>query len=166
MDTILNFINNSPVVIQGAAGSALFWVILVIGQRIFNIIGTKFSLVNAKYKEETFYREYIQIKLFRGERRHEVISMCTYQALSYLLRGFVFLGLGFIMSDFIPLSNSIGGVGFLFYLFRSLGWMKPFYVGEEQSEMERWNRIKVIEQELFGSVDADTQEKIEELTNS
>jgi len=166
MDAILNFINHSHVVIQGAMGSAIFWLILIIGQHLFNVIGAKLSFVNAKYKEETLYREYMQIKLSRGEQRHEIISMCTYQALSYLLRGFVFLGLGFIMSDLIPLSHSIGGLGFLFYLFRSLGWLKPFYVGEEKPELERWSRIKVIEQELFGFVHDDTLVKIGELTNS
>ncbi len=166
MDAIFNFITGSHVVIQGAFGSALFWVILVAGQYIFSFLGAKVSFVNTAYKEEALYREYIQKKLSRGEKSHEMISMCTYQALSYLFRGFAFLGLGFIMSDFIPLSNSIGGLGFLFYLFRALGWLKPFHIGSPEPELKLWSRIQEIEQELFGSVKTDTKEKLDELSDS
>ncbi|NKW89661.1 hypothetical protein HGG65_08550, partial [Alteromonadaceae bacterium A_SAG4] len=166
MDAIFKLITDSHVIIQGALGSALFWLILVIGQYLFSFIGTKITFANAAYKKETLYREYMQRKLTKGDMRHEIISMSMYQALSYLLRGFVFLGLGFIMSEFIPLSNSIGGLGFLFYLFRALGWLKPFYVGARETDLELWKRIEEIEQELFGSVNDDTKDKLNELANS
>lgn len=164
MDVIFNYIDNSHVVIQGALGSAFFWLILVFGQRLFNLIGSKISFLSAEYKTEYLYIEYIQKKLFRGSNSHEMISVCTYQALSYLLRGLVFLGLGFILSNLIPLSSSIGGIGFLFYLFRALGWLKPFYVGEKEAELDRWNRIEEIEKQLFGLVKDDTKQKLSELT--
>jgi hypothetical protein len=166
MDAIFNYITNCHVIIQGALGSALFWLILIIGQHLFNLIGSKFSFINKKYKTEILYIEYIQKKLTRGKRGHEMVSTCTYQALSYLLRGLVFLGLGFILSNFVPLSNLIGGLGFLFYLFRALGWLKPFYVGEKETELQRWSRIEEIEKELFGLVKDDTKEKLVELTKS
>ena len=166
MPSLIDVVLEWPAIVQGAIGSALFSFILVAGQRLFEWGGTRLAFISSKFKEENLYREYIHKKVAQGSRRHEMLSMCTYQALSYLVRGFVFLGIGLSLSGFFPLGNTVGGLGFLFYSFRALGWLKPYYVGPAESDLELWNRIKDIELQLFGAIKEDTESKLRELQSS
>jgi hypothetical protein len=82
-----------------------------------------------------------------------------------VLRGFVFLGLGLVISSFIPLGNTIGGIGFIYYVFHALSWLKPFTVQSKETDLEIWLRIKEIEMEFYGKPDEDTIKKLAELEN-
>jgi len=163
MKSILKFFDLPPIV-QGAIGSALFWLILVLSQKAIGGL-TKFG---GAAKKEALWRELIHEKFFRQRLPilHAVMTACQYQALSFFARGAIFLGLGVLASPIFKLSLTVGAAGFLYYTYRALRWLKPYTLESDESELQIWTRIAEVEKELFGAASADTLAKIESLNTA
>ncbi len=116
MDTLMRVLDWPPI-IQGAIGSAVFWLLLLLGQ---NATG-RFARFGTITKKEGLYRELIQEKMMR-QHLDVVVAACMYQALSYLTRGAIFLGLGSILASAIPVLFTVGGVGFIYYAYGAARW--------------------------------------------
>jgi hypothetical protein len=152
---------NLPPIVQGAIGSALFWLVLVLSQKAIG----GFAKFEGVAKKESLWRELIHEKWLRQRLpiMHLVLTVCQYQALSFLTRGAILLGLGLLLTPVSQLFLAIGAAGFLYYAYRALRWLKPFTVEPKESDLQVWQRVAEVETQLFGAAESDTLQRIESL---
>ena len=151
-----------PPIVQGAIGSAVFWLVLVVTQKAVEKSITRFGKLEGVRKKEGLHRELIQEKMMR-QHLQLAMTVCQYQALSYMARAAIFLGFGVILATVEPVFLGAGGIGFLYYLYRGFRWLKPFTVESDKSNPEIWERIREIETQLLGAAKEDTLATLEAL---
>ena len=94
---------------------------------------------------------------------YNVMILSVFQASSFFANGLIFLSLGWLFEALVPFSLKIGLVGFLYYIFRAALWLERITVESKESDLQLWERVKVIEAELLGAPANDTLEKLREL---
>lgn len=151
-----------PPIIQGAIGSAIFWLVLVATQKTIDKSWVRLTKFGHTVRKEVLYQELFHEKLMR-QVSDTPMGACQYQALSYLVRGAIFLGFGLIVAPVMPVFLAVGGAGFIYYAYRAMGWLEPFVMEPNKSMLETWQRICEIETQLYGAAKPDTLTKIESL---
>ena len=157
---IVNKILEWPIIVQGALGSALFWLVLVLGQRLVGVFSKSATKFSSDWKMEGLTREYIARRMF-WDRKLDVLgfTLCIYHALRFGFRGLVFITLGFISSEFIPVFGVIGYLGGLFFFLRAAWWVASF--ADKLTKIQHWERVAELETTMFGEVKPETQSRIE-----
>jgi hypothetical protein len=115
---ILEMVQDWPVIVQGALGSALFALVLFLGQST-----TRFLTTRLRAEKET--AEFFALVAWSNKRPYAERSTrgfftCIYAALHFFLKAMIVLVLAWIVS---PLNYVIAVVGYLislYYLFRAL----------------------------------------------
>lgn len=154
-----------PIIVQGAAGSALFAMVSYCGRKITKTLLVKSARYSENIRKENLYRELLQKKYSRvADRGGKVTLIFIYQGLAFALRGLVFFALGQMWQPVFPLSSSIGALGLLYYLFKAVLWVEPYWIEPKTSDIELWLRVKEIEVALNGKAEDDTLEKIRRLS--
>lgn len=123
IDTLIKAVTDWPVLIQGMIGSALFWLVLVVGQRVVSVATAKYSS-KSKARHRSFLMEQrlkYAYKLAKdNETRAAIFSGLLYRASRNALRGCVWIALGLAASTILPVFGVVGFVGALFYFFEAL----------------------------------------------
>tara|TARA_R110001583_G_scaffold193639_1_gene362501 strand:- start:430 stop:894 length:465 start_codon:yes stop_codon:yes gene_type:complete len=111
-----------PVIVQGALGSALFWLLLLIGQKatlyIFNIAGKDRSIAT-----------YFSLMAFAApteELRARGHLTCLYAGFHYFLKGLIVIIIAFLISQINPVISIVGYMISLYFLFRALSYVQHF----------------------------------------
>lgn len=149
METIINTISDWPVIIQGALGSALFALILFIGQKITIFTGNVLSSYSSNAKEEKLnlqWQKYSGLKAFLDGDKNLSTQLqvgLLYQASRSLITGLIWLGLGLIFSNFINTLGIVGYIGFIYYLFKALSCVQKV-----DRTIPPQERLKEIEEQL------------------
>jgi hypothetical protein len=118
-----------PVIVQGALGSALFWLILVLGQTAIGLISRRATKFSTDWRKKSLTREYIARRLFWDDDRDVNIlgfNLCIYHGLQFGFRGLVFVTLGFISGQVIPVFGIVGYLGALYFFLRAAWWVASF----------------------------------------
>lgn len=111
-----------PIIVQGALGSALFWIVLVLGQKIFAKASSKFSQDRKSANEVALLA---RASADLDESNHAFLC-CLYGASHYLIKAILVVTLSLLIS---PFNNVIPIAGYLiavYYLFRGLSWAPHF----------------------------------------
>lgn len=145
MVELVNAIKEWPTIIQGALGSALFWLFLLLAQKAFHSIvqymskrskGKRISwLVSRECKHSAFGNPSDAAAAF-------ATSALIYRSLQHVYKALMWLGLGIVLSYFYQLTIVVGGIGFIYFLFKAYDEVSPFKPGENTPEA----RAKVIEE--------------------
>ena len=144
----MNYINEIlewPIIVQGALGSAIFWLILILGQKITLFISNRLSNYSKSHYEKDLKIErfkYLIMACSETERPTYIISL-IYIAMIRMLRGLIWLTLGLVTQSFIPVFGVIGYIGALYNLFLSLKVFKPV-----ESSINANEKIEEIETKL------------------
>ncbi len=147
MNTVLDKILDWPVIVQGAVGSALFSLILYLGQKTFVFVPRLASKVTVGRR-----RSYLHTRLLRlhSASRDDLLgqaafaSALCYRALRDLFKALIWLTLGLLFTNFVGVWGVVGYLGCLYYLFFALEVVKPITV--EGSEIQ--TRIQEIKQQI------------------
>lgn len=127
MEKLVLIVSDWPLIVQGALGSGLFWLILLVGQKVSSKIADSFSSYSSKAKEEQLN---IQWQKYSGLKAHcdgdKQLSTnfqvgLLYQASRPFFTGLIWFSLGLIFNSIIPILGIVGYLGFIYYLFKSLG---------------------------------------------
>ncbi len=125
-----------PVIIQGALGSFLFWLILVIGQKGFLFISKKLSNEKnlghsfARMGRENFRKGNFQISNYS-------LLVAIYGALHYFLKFVLIVFVAYIFEQTVPVFGYVGYIISFYFFFRALTYVPHFSVFEkEDSEKE------------------------------
>ncbi len=117
MDIIKN-ITDWPVIVQGALGSALFWVILEIGQRLVRLITSRFS--RDQLAANSFALAAHEAK---GNFAQEARFICIYGALHYFSKAAIVTVLSIALNEVFGIFATVGYLIAVFFLFRALAFV-------------------------------------------
>jgi len=115
---IIKTITDWPIIIQGALGSALFWVILTLGQRVARRI---FEKVEEDRVASTWFA--LAAHEATGEIGERSRFICIYAAIHYLLKALIVAVISFSLSDVINVFAVVGYFISAAFLFRALTWV-------------------------------------------
>jgi hypothetical protein len=135
-------------------------LILVLGQRLVGIFSRRATKLSTDWKKKSLTREYIARRLFwDNDLAVKGFTLCIYQGLRFGFRGLVFLTLGLISSEFIPVFGVIGYLGGIYFFLRAAWWVASFE--DTLTEIEHWERVAELEKKMYGHVKSDTKERLQ-----
>ncbi|TGK01803.1 hypothetical protein EHQ53_15110 [Leptospira langatensis] len=133
---IIKEIANFPVIVQGALGSALFWIIFVIGQKVIKFL-------NQFGKEKEIANAFsLMAELYDGEERHTSFLVCLYGGLHYLIKALIAISISLLLSNILEIISSIGYFLSLYFLFRALFFLPYFNrFPTKEEKQEKLNKV-------------------------
>lgn len=140
MSDIVNTILEWPLIIQGSLGSGLFWLVLLLGQKITSLSSRIIS--QRSTKNEIRYLKILRDK-YIGLKAHQdknvqfsnyVITGSIYKSLRSLYSGLIWLALGLCFGSVIPVLGVVGFVGCLYHMFRGLSIVQAIDSSASPSE--------------------------------
>ena len=138
MDQIFEIVKEWPVIVQGALGSALFWLVLLAFQKLSNFGASFFSNFSKKERIAWLISRHAKHEAFGGTDNNSLAAYATsaliYRSLRYAYRGFTWLGLGLIGFFFTDISLIVGGSGLIYYFLKAYEVVSPFKDGENTPE--------------------------------
>lgn len=138
-----------PVIVQGALGSFLFWIVYTIITKLGNRLSQVSGAFNKTWRRETLIFEQMQSQYMISDpdRRSQYLLLCMYGAISRATQGLIYVCFG--LAAYV-LVGPIAAVAFGFsivYFFRA---MKAVQLEVSDGKTADWhkNRIQEIETEL------------------
>jgi hypothetical protein len=116
--SIPEFIQSWPVIIQGALGSALFWLILVLGQKSVQFITSK--LRKDKETAEFFALMAWSHKTHYPDSNTRAFFTCLYSAIHYLVKAIIIIIVAWLSSPLSQVFWIAGNIISIYFLFRAL----------------------------------------------
>ena len=131
MEKLISAIQDWPVLVQGAIGAGIFWLILLLGQKATSYL-SNIARKHSKKKQESYLRnQLIRHQAFRAQNSLEKGShfavILLYRASRNVVIGLIWLSLGLTFDSILGVLGVVGFVGCLYYLFAALEIIKPFY---------------------------------------
>lgn len=123
LDTIIKAVTDWPVLIQGAIGSAIFWLFLLLGQKAVSVATSKYSSKSKARRRSFLWEQRLKYayKLAKDNNtRAAIFSGLLYRSARNTLRGCIWLTLGLFASTLLPVFGAVGFIGALFYFFEAL----------------------------------------------
>ena len=123
LDRLVNAVTDLPVIVQGALGSALFALVLFVGQRVLAIAIARLAHSSKKRRKQALVDE---LAILNAASAKDVASetyygvVVLYRTGRHLVRGLLWLTLGLVFGSTISVFGLIGYIGCLYYLFQAL----------------------------------------------
>jgi len=152
MNEIIQKILEWPTIIQGLIGTALFYLILFLGQKIF----IKIKGISKKERRSNLEIQRIRLEGFLADNIIEQASFIIgliYGCLNLLIKAIIMLVLGLICQPYIPVFGTIGYLFSLIYLFRAINNVRDLKKDElgldkQKAKLDLINKkLKEIEKE-------------------
>ena len=152
IETILDW----PPIIQGALGSllagAVVWIIAALARSVSR--GARTAL------GRRMMREYIYTKYTSHDGLHYYSQGYFFTfgtVLRDILLGLTFLAAALLIGWFSPAMQGVAVVGSVAFLFHGLVWLAPSQKWNWTSGVRKWERVRDLEESLFGKVSDDTE---------
>jgi hypothetical protein len=149
VNEVINTILAWPLIIQGALGSGLFWLVLLLGQKltsIFSQVISQRSVSNEIEYLKTQRDKYIGLKAHYDKNIQAANYIATgfiYKSLRSLFMGLIWLALGLSFGSIIPVLGVVGFFGCFYYMLKGLAVVQK--VDKSTSPKDK---IKEIDQRL------------------
>ena len=119
MQEFINHILDWPVIAQSAAGSALFWLILIIGNKLTKYGQELYSKISSHHKERLLLSRLMRVQSMSDDRQESshYLTCLIFGAFKYANKGLIFLTLGLVFQSVIPVFGVIGYVVAIYYFF-------------------------------------------------
>ena len=111
-----------PIIVQGALGSALFWLVLLLGQKSTNFLASK---VSSDKQVATFFC-HLAKSAPNQDQKVRGFFYCLYGAFHYFLKAFIVIVLALLISPYNHVASIAGYLISLYFLFRSLSYVQHF----------------------------------------
>ena len=115
---IVKTVTDWPVIVQGALGSALFWAILEIGQRIARRVAARLGS-----DKETANWFALAGHEASGEAGARARFFCIYGAMHYVLKALIVSVLSWVVSPLLDVVASVGYLIAAYFFFRALAFV-------------------------------------------
>ena len=143
MEKLVASIQDFPVIVQGAMGSALFALVLYVGQKIAAYCFDSVRANSKKTRIRQIKEQYIRFCALSAEDSSErtyFVSVLWLRASRHLVKALIWLVLGLASESAFGAFGPFGAVGFtgaIFYLFLALNIVKPIeFDGDIQQKTE------------------------------
>jgi hypothetical protein len=117
--SVLRAISDWPVIIQGALGSALFWIVLEAGQRLVRVTTKK---LGGDHETANFF-SLAAHAAEPGPALDRARFVCVYGALHYCLKALVVVVIALAVGSVVRVFADVGFVIALYFLFRALAFV-------------------------------------------
>lgn len=147
MEIIINRILQWPVIVQGALGSGLFWLILFLGQKAFAASSSKYISFNKNRRLGKLQAERIRYRAFIVEDRGLSVFLIIgliYGAMHNLIKSLICVCIGLLLQSFIPVFGAIGFLFALYYLFNAADAVRDI-----DSKVDKKNRVEELATEIM-----------------
>lgn len=148
MSELIDAIKQWPVIVQGALGSALFWLILVLAQKLVKLSAEHFSRRNESQRISWLISRDAKHEAFGGATDYAhasfAVSSLVYRSLRPVYRGFLWLGLGLIASSISEIGLAVGGMGLVYYFLKAYEVVSPISPEENTKEAHRKVREELV----------------------
>lgn len=140
MNELIEAVKAWPVIIQGALGSALFWLILVIGQLVTDTLAKRYSHHSREARGSWLTNEYGKLRAATSRTDEEFATYATillYRASRRLFSALMWLAMGLIFQSIFMPAGIVGFLGCVYYLFQGgqiIGMLRPKAEANEQLE--------------------------------
>jgi hypothetical protein len=128
LDRLVTAITDLPVIVQGAMGSALFAVVLYVGQRAVGLFSSKLIASKRDRRKRYLADELMKIGVAAaadtGDRMF-FLGMVLYRCARYVVAALLWLTLGLIFNSAIAVFGIIGYIGCIYYLLQSVRLLQP-----------------------------------------
>ena len=141
MDKFVTVINDWPVIVQGALGSALFAFALWFGQKLYTWFNNKLSKFSRNNRKSSLITEMVKInlKLTTGKERHIFAPILLYRMSRPFIKAIIWLVLGLITGNLFEALSVVGYIGSIYYLLKALDVVSAYSF--EGDLKERINEI-------------------------
>ena len=140
MEDLLVVIKAWPIIVQGALGSALFSLIVFVGQRLARWAASRWSHTSKQARKTWLINEQAKC-LATMAPTHEGFStfatILLYRASRHLFKALMWVVLGLLAGLFLSWLGVIGYLGGLYYLFKTYEVVSPMDVNvHNQARLE------------------------------
>ena len=152
---IIRTITDWPVILQGALGSALFWVVLEFGQRLVKHMSSRLS--RDQLAANTFA---LAAHEAEGDFALKARFFCVYGALHYFSKAGIVTVLSLALSEVFGIFATVGYLIAVFFLFRALAFVP--HSNSFGSQGEREKKFKTFMEEV-NNIPKDSSKDIQDL---
>ena len=149
MQELIDAIKAWPVIIQGALGSALFWLLLLVGQKFAAYAAGRYSHISKKARIAWLINEQAKCLASLAETPSDFSTYAViilYRTSRSLIKAGMWLVLGLIAQSMISELGVIGFIGALYYLLRAYGVVAPMH--PEKYTQERLDLLDAEKEKL------------------
>jgi hypothetical protein len=146
MNELIEAIKAWPIIIQGALGSALFWLVLVLAQWARTHISAKYSLHSRDSRLTWLVNEQTKIEACTaasGIPQIETLAWLFYRACRPFLKALMWLVYGLIMDSIVSPGGVIAYIVCISYLLKAFQIVGPI---EDQTDLPE--KLKKINDEI------------------
>ncbi|HHB1595865.1 TPA: hypothetical protein ACN976_004043 [Vibrio campbellii] len=146
MDELIQSVKDWPVIIQGALGSALFWLFLKAADAMLSSANKTYSSFSKKAKRNWIRSEIGKVQAVLAKEQHQAspwLTILIYRCLRDIVRALMWLCLGLLGQSLVPGAGIIGFIGCIHYLFRAYHSVAPVQKDENSEE-----RLQDLREEL------------------
>ena len=142
MDSFISIFKDWPVLVQGAIGSALFWLVLTLFQKSYSRFEVYVSHKSLKQRKSWLVSHIVQLKALSSKEhisRGYYTSILVYRSLRQFYKAIMWLSLGLIITTlFYPL-GVIGYMGCIYYMLKAFEVVKPIELGgtDKKDELDK-----------------------------
>jgi hypothetical protein len=136
---LLHEILSFPPIIQGVIGSAIFWVLLFLGQKLYNSIVNRAKRTSQNLSNQRVVADVMLEIVMVGKEPAKTSAAgvwCLLHSLKQVIKAAIFLVMGIALSIYSNIFLAVGAFGSLVFLFSALnfsniGWRKSSIDGEK-----------------------------------
>ena len=142
MQELIDAVRAWPVIIQGALGSALFWLVLLIGQALTGRIAKGYSSHSKQARLSWLISEHAKCMANEATSDTEFSAFALillYRSTRHLLKALMWLSMGLVFQSLFLPAGTVGFLGCLYYLFKAAEIVAP--LDDEKHSAEQLAKI-------------------------
>lgn len=146
MNELIEAIKAWPIIIQGALGSALFWLVLLFAQLARTHISAKYSLHSRDSRMSWLINEQIKLEAYCAESgipQIETLVWLFYRASRPFLKSLMWLVYGLVMDAIVSPAGVIAYIVCISYLFKAFQVIRPI-----EDKIDPAEKLKKINDEI------------------
>ena len=123
LNEIYTAATNLPVVIQGALGSALFALLLYLGQKVFALTANRIAKSSRSRRKIYLLEQQVKYNVTKSKdfsARSAFVSLLIYRASRSLFKALIWLALGLAFGPLYWTLSIVGYCGCIYFLFKGL----------------------------------------------
>lgn len=133
MQELIEAVKAWPVIVQGALGSGLFWLVLLVGQKATAAASEAYSRHSKASRIGWLVTASIRYQA-AIDNDPSYAAMLIYRSARHLYKGIMWLALGFSIQSILDIGGIIGFAGCIYYLLTAYEVVAPMDPGEDREK--------------------------------
>lgn len=157
MEQLITSLKDWPVIVQGAVGSALFWIVLSALQALIRKVGVLRSKHSQSSRKSWLVSRLTKCQAFQigpdgyAESAFNV-SVLIYRSLRDFFIAMMWLCLGLLLQPFVPMAGTVGFMGCLFYILKAYEDVRPLGENIDLKKEEEKIRIELVKEGVIPDI--------------